>query len=30
VITINNKTIKVGPEVGAREPNGPSLDLPPG
>jgi hypothetical protein len=30
VITIANKTIKVGPEVGAREPNGPSLDLPPG
>ena len=29
-ITINKKTIKVGPEVGAKKPNGPSLDLPPG
>ncbi|MEC9369158.1 MAG: hypothetical protein VX871_10765 [Pseudomonadota bacterium] len=29
-IKINNKTIKVGPEIGADEPNGPTLDLPPG
>ncbi len=30
VITVNKKKIKIGAGVGAKEPNGPSLDLPPG
>ena len=29
-ITIENKTIKVAAGVGAKRPDGPSLDLPPG
>jgi hypothetical protein len=30
VVTINNKTIKVGAGVGAKAPDGPTLDIPPG
>jgi hypothetical protein len=30
VITIDKRTIKVGPQVGARQPDGPTLDLKPG
>jgi hypothetical protein len=30
VVTINERDIKIGPETGDREPNGPRLDLPPG
>jgi len=30
VVTINNKTVKVGAGVGAKAPDGPTLDLPPG
>jgi hypothetical protein len=30
MVTINKKTIKVGAGVGAKAPNGPTLDLPPG
>lgn len=30
VVTVSGKTIKVGPGVGSKAPDGPSLDLPPG
>jgi hypothetical protein len=30
IVTINNKTIKVGAGVGAKRPDGPTLDVPPG
>jgi len=30
VVTVSGKTVKVGPGVGSKAPDGPSLDLPPG